>query len=181
LRPGSKSLAALWGLAEATLFFIVPDVLLSCLALGSVKKALWACLTASLGAVCGGLLVFWCAAHHPETTRTILLSVPGISTDSFSKVDALIRQGLYPAMLKGAFSGIPYKLFAAEAAASDQSAVWFALFTPAARLPRFILISLITAGLSRYARNRLSPPAKLALCLTLWAVFYAFYFSWTGW
>ena len=45
--------AAVWGFAEATLFFIVPDVLLSWIALHAPRKALVACLWAVVGAPSG--------------------------------------------------------------------------------------------------------------------------------
>ena len=50
----ANALAAIWGAAEATLFFIVPDVFLSWLALSDRRQALIACLYALLGALVGG-------------------------------------------------------------------------------------------------------------------------------
>ena len=50
----ANAIASLWGFAEATVFFIVPDVLLSWLALRSPKSGLIACLFALLGALIGG-------------------------------------------------------------------------------------------------------------------------------
>jgi hypothetical protein len=52
-----NGIAALWGLAEATLFFIVPDVWLTLITVWSPRKALIACLFALLGALAGGALM----------------------------------------------------------------------------------------------------------------------------
>ena len=42
---------AVWGFAEATLFFIVPDVLLSYVALKNLRAALLTCFIATGGAL----------------------------------------------------------------------------------------------------------------------------------
>jgi len=46
--------AFLWGLAEATCFFIVPDVLLSFIALRRLRTALLCCGLALAGALLAG-------------------------------------------------------------------------------------------------------------------------------
>ncbi len=181
MRPGSRTLAALWGCAEATLFFIVPDVLLTSLALTSLGKALWAALVAALAATTGGILVWYCAAHDPEATRGVLVHVPGISKTSFTTVQQLLESGLFDGMLHGAFSGVPYKIFAAEAGLSGTGLAQFALLSPIVRLPRFVVMSLIAWGLSRLVGGRLPDRQKLGISLALWAVFYVFYFALVGW
>ena len=181
MRPGSKALAALWGFAEATLFFIVPDVLLSGLALFSLKRALLASLSAALAATLGGLLVFTCATQFPLETREVFLKVPGISEATFATVDRLLQNGLYAGMLEGAFSGVPYKTFAAEAGSRGLSPVAVALLSPAARLPRFVTIVLITFALSKMIGTRLSHRVKVVVLLVLWSLFYIVYFRAVGW
>ncbi|CTQ52252.1 hypothetical protein LP7551_00769 [Roseibium album] len=181
MRPGSRTFAAIWGFAEATLFFIVPDVLISSLALSSLRKALWACAIAALAASVGGLLVWFFAFNYPLATREILIHIPGISEGSFRSVEHLLTNGLYEGMVQGAFSGVPYKIFAAEAGASRQNPALFTLLSVAARLPRFVLVAFITWSLSHLVGGRLSIKNKLGLCLVLWAVFYIFYFAVIGW
>ncbi|MEO9529547.1 hypothetical protein [Roseibium sp.] len=181
MRPGSRTLAALWGFAEATLFFIVPDVLLSGLALKSLKKALRAALVAALTATLGGLLVWSCAGAFPEASRAVLLHVPGVSDNTFAAVRQLLENGLFEGMLRGAFAGVPYKIFAAEAGYAGVGFWHFALVSPLARLPRFIVVCLVVRGLSHLVGQRLSDGAKLRLCLGLWTLFYGVYFSQVGW
>ncbi|MEM9635453.1 MAG: hypothetical protein AAGA50_29295 [Pseudomonadota bacterium] len=181
MRPGSRFLAALWGFAEATLFFIVPDVLLTSLALHSLKKALWACLVASIAAALGGMLVWLSTTWFPDQTRMVLLHVPGISDETFARVGQLVQSGFYIGMLQGAFSGVPYKIFAFTAGETGINPFVLFLLTPLARLPRFLLLACLAWGLSAFIGNRLSATAKLTISLAFWAVFYVFYFSVVGW
>jgi membrane protein YqaA with SNARE-associated domain len=178
LRPGSKTLAAIWGFTEATLFFIVPDMLISSLALSSLKKALWACAIAALAACAGGLLVWIFAFNYPMATKGILIQVPGISEATFQSVQHLLKSGQYYGMVQGAFTGVPYKTFAAEAGVLRQNPIIFALLSIVARLPRFLLSAFLAWGLSRLIGDRLSADTKLRICLVLWTVFYIWVFVW---
>ena len=63
--------AFLWGWSEATLFFIVPDILLTLLALRSLRTALVACVWASVGAIVGGAMTYDYANLHPASSREI--------------------------------------------------------------------------------------------------------------
>lgn len=92
-------LAALWSFAEATLFFIAPDALLSIIALRSLGKAMIAALLASFAAAFGGLLVWTCAQHFPEETLQVLLLVPGISGSTFEMARQLLQAGLFEGLL----------------------------------------------------------------------------------
>lgn len=56
LRP--RGIAASWGLAEATFFFLVPDILLTRIAIRGLVPALWAAAAAMLGAVLGGIIMY---------------------------------------------------------------------------------------------------------------------------
>jgi len=51
---GVVGAALVWGFAEATLFFFVPDILITRIALADLRRALWACFWSLLGAVSGG-------------------------------------------------------------------------------------------------------------------------------
>lgn len=181
MRRGSNLLAAAWGFAEATLLFIVPDVLLTGLALSSLKRALLACLAAAAGATLGGLAVYLAVSAYPDRAVALLMSVPGISDTTFITVKELLEPGQFQGMLVGAFTGVPYKIFAAKAARDGFPLAPFLLLTPLARLPRFAMLSLLAWSLSRALGDRLQGKWKLALCLFLWAAFYAVYFHFAGW
>ena len=52
-------IASLWGFAEATLFFFVPDIWISILALKNGRQGLIACFYSFVGAVVGGLIMYY--------------------------------------------------------------------------------------------------------------------------
>jgi membrane protein YqaA with SNARE-associated domain len=61
-------IAFIWGLAEATLFFIVPDVYLGFVALFDWRRALRALAAPIAGAVLGGALMYALAAYSELRT-----------------------------------------------------------------------------------------------------------------
>ena len=65
-----------WGLAEATLFFIVADVGLSIIALKDKRKGVVACLYALAGALIGGTIMFYWGQADIETVNHILDTTP---------------------------------------------------------------------------------------------------------
>lgn len=173
----SSLIGAIWGFAEATLFFLVPDIWISLAALKSGKRALAICLAAAVGATLGGLLLFHLAKIDPNQIENLVLTVPGISPTTFETVRYLISaNGMFFGMLEGAFSGIPYKVFVLDTAAAEAPASTLAVFTPAARLPRFLLVALAVWLIGRWVGNRLKPKGKARVCLALWLIFYSFYF-----
>src|ERR1700693_1079932 len=72
-----------WGLAESTIFFIVPDVGVAFIAAMSPRNWWKAALTSIVGTLVGAVLVylavrFWLGAH----ARELLLLGPGLSPAS---------------------------------------------------------------------------------------------------
>jgi hypothetical protein len=63
-------LAAAWGLAEATLFFLVPDILITWVALTSLRRALLSSLWVLAGALAGGCLMHLSGASRPDQALT---------------------------------------------------------------------------------------------------------------
>ncbi|HXR34054.1 MAG TPA: hypothetical protein VN830_10120 [Verrucomicrobiae bacterium] len=176
-RPGLV-VAFLWGLAEATFFFIIPDVFLSFVAMLDWRST-WKHIVAALaGALLGGALLFHWAQADPEAAHAAVARVPFITPKMFAKVDTgFDRMGLL-AVLAGSISGIPYKLYAVEAPRiSTQSA--FLLATPPARAVRFTLVWMIFGAAAGWLRRRCAlPTRKLAyIHALLWIVAYAFYWG----
>ena len=86
-------IASLWGFAEATLFFIVPDVFLGWLALRSPKSALIACLFALLGALIGGSAMWLWGRFDPDSARGIFALLPAVGGDSIANVQMQLEDG----------------------------------------------------------------------------------------
>src|SRR5260221_10321320 len=77
-------LGLFWGFAEATLFFIVPDVLLTLVALFSFRRSaqLMACIL--VGAVAGGSVMFLFGEKNPPHAKAIVPQGPFVSPSLFS-------------------------------------------------------------------------------------------------
>ncbi|MBU0620766.1 MAG: hypothetical protein KJ795_02860 [Gammaproteobacteria bacterium] len=177
---GLKLIAAIWGFAEATLFFIVPDVLLSAIALKDLRRALFACVLALLGALLGGLLMYlWGAADHQAATA-VVEKVPAISSELLDEVSrSLSEQGLL-AVLLGPLFGVPYKTFAINASAAGMPLLAFMLVSIPARLIRFVLVTALVHSIARLL-CRYWPTSRIyAVFGIAWVAFYAAYFTFYG-
>jgi membrane protein YqaA with SNARE-associated domain len=169
--------AFLWGLAEATLFFIVPDVLLSAAALNRLRTALIACAWATAGALIGGTLLFAWGAHDPAGAWAVLDRIPAIHAAMPSSVrDALNEHGL-AALFLGPLTGTPYKLYAVAAGQTGFSLPDFLLVSIPARAVRFILLCLLVHLIAR----KLPTHARLPVLAACWLAFYSAYFLHMGW
>ena len=176
-RPGWW-LGFLWGFAEGTLFFIIPDVLLSWASLTGAKcgfKILGAILAGSLVA---GLCMYSWAASQPEQSRSVVASVPFVRAKMFDKVQEDYRDQGISGMLKGPGSGIPYKVYAVLAPPVTNPAV-FALVSIPARLERLALSWLVFTLLGWFFQRWIRNHSRIVtmLFLAFWIFTYASYWS----
>ncbi len=169
-------LAFVWGLAESTVFFIVPDVLLTRLALSDFRRACVAGLWAATGALFGGTAL-WFAARH-DAAQFFLNAfdwLPGISRGLIVRTaQALDAHGL-TAVATGALSGQPYKLYAVHAGAQDIPLTGFLIVSAVARFARFTLTTTVAWLAGRVLRH-LPEASRLRLHLYAWLIFYSCYF-----
>ena len=164
-----------WSAAEAAIFFIVADVPISWIAVRSgTRAAMLAALVAALASVAGTLAVLFWAGRDPAGAAAMMAALPGIDPALIAEAASRYAQG-YDAVLAGSFSGIPFKLFALEAAKQD--GILFLILAPLLRLPRFLAIALFVGGTSHFLQRWMSVRQRLALLLVLWIAFYAWYFS----
>src|SRR6185436_9062374 len=113
-RHAALAIAFAWGLAEATFFFIVPDVLLTLIACRALRPAVKATIAALAGALVGGALMFAFGGSATATARDFLDHVPGISPWLITQVASQIDERELLAVLLGPIKGIPYKIYAVE-------------------------------------------------------------------
>ena len=164
-----------WSAAEAALFFIVADVPISWIAVRSgTRAAILASLVAALASVVGTVAVLFWASRDPAGAAVTMAALPGIDPALISEAASRYSQG-FDAVLAGSFSGIPFKLFALEAA--KQGGILFVLLAPLLRLPRFLAIALFVGGISHFLERWMDVRKRLGLLLILWIVFYTWYFS----
>ncbi len=170
------AVAALWGFAEATVFFLVPDVLLTWIALHDRGRAIRACLAALAGALLGGALMFAWGARDPVAARALLDRVPSISRGMIERVEGEIAERGAVATVLGPLRGTPYKIYAALSGEKGEGLARFLAVSVLARLPRFLLLTLAAAGVSALLRGW-SLGRKRALHAALWGAFYGAYFA----
>lgn len=176
-------LSALWGFAEATLFFIVPDVAISFAALHSRRTALVAAASATAGALVGGAVMWWWGGHVPTQAFGAIANVPAISS---AMIEGVVHQtdrlGLL-AVLTGPLLGTPYKIYAAQWGRIGGAIAPFMLVSIVARAPRFLLVGLGTSWIATAAKHKIDPRSNRAraLVLAFWVIFYAYYLTTRSW
>jgi membrane protein YqaA with SNARE-associated domain len=171
-----RNLAALaWGFAEATLFFIVPDVLLTWFALRSPRAARAACVWATAGALLGGTVMHSWGASDPGSARAALERLPAIGRASCDAVGAQLRAQGVAAVFLGPIRGTPYKVYAVQAGVLAINLPLFLAVSLPARLIRFLLVTTLAAVLGRCLPGPRLSTLRLAHVM-LWTAFYAWYF-----
>ena len=172
-----------WGLAEATLFFIVPDVLLTLIGCRSIRASLKASGFAILGALLGGIIMYGSASIAPYTTRSWLTQLPAIHPPLIERVESQLATHGLGAVLLGPTLGIPYKIYAAEWGARHGNQAMFLLISIPARGFRFVLGALVAGGMARLLAPWTQRRARIEVAIhaLLWIGFYAFYFVRFGW
>jgi membrane protein YqaA with SNARE-associated domain len=169
----------MWGFAEATVFFVVPDVWIGLLALFSWRAGVRAVVLAVGGAMIGGVLMYAVGAQlEPERSAKLLQAVPAISPAMIARVATEMRDGGPRSMLLGPLQGTPYKIYARTAGSQRQSLGATLLWTIPARGARFLLVAAVAALYGALMRRVTARPGWIvASYLLAWAIFYAWYFQ----
>lgn len=169
-------LSALWGFAEATLFFIVPDVLLTFVVIWSFPYGLLGCLFALIGALAGGLVMYNFGKRQPDKALRVLGKIPAISETMIASAGTKLSQHGTTAMIRSVFRGVPYKIFAVQASRYGISRRRFLLASFPARIMRFLIAVLAMGLFAHVLFPAVTLEVKMAVCGLLWIGFYIFYF-----
>jgi membrane protein YqaA with SNARE-associated domain len=171
-------LALVWGFGEATVFFVVPDVIISLIGLlygwrmGGV-----AVLSAILGAVMGGIVIYLWGQTDIMGATAFFDQLPAIAPSTIARANReMSGDHVAFSMLMGSVTSVPYKLYAAHAGATSMPLWAFVLLTPLVRLPRFALAAIAARLASRFAPAVLHQH-KIKLLVLFWIGFYALYWS----
>lgn len=151
---GAPALVVL-AFSESSFFPIPPDPLLMALALGAPQRALYFGAICTVGSVLGGvagyaigmgiwaLVADWFYAY-----------VPGVSPESFARVQALYDRWDFWAIFAAGFTPIPYKVFTLSAGVFSISFPIFVVASVLSRGARFFLLAGIIyffgAGIQRF-------------------------------
>jgi hypothetical protein len=168
----------LWGFAEGTAFFIVPDVLISLVALYSFRRFLYCTTMALLGSLTAGFVVYLGAEYFHAMTESVVHSVPFVTQKMFDTVNLEYKQQGVWALFDGPRSGKPYKIYATYAPAYV-GILPFLLVSIPVRLSRFILVGLV-AWVAGHLSRRFLPVAEAKLPIAhaiCWCAFYLFYWT----
>jgi membrane protein YqaA with SNARE-associated domain len=170
------ALVLVWGFGEATVFFVVPDVIISYCALAYGWRAgVLALLVALIGATFGGIVTYYWGQADIGGARAFFDHLPAIAPATIARAGEEIATGNYAfAMLKGAISSVPFKLYASEAGAARENLATFVALTPLVRFPRFAFAAL-GALVARQFTPSVLQGDKLKWLAGFWLVFYALY------
>lgn len=176
-RPtATETAGGLWGFAEATLFFVVPDVLLSAVALTSVRRALVLSVWVLAGALVGGTLMWLLGRADLATGKELLVLLPAIDAEMIADVGDQLESSGLPSLFAGPVTGTPYKIYALQAGGLGISLVQLLLVSIPARMLRFVIVTLAVGGISKLLERWLNLRWRRALLALSWTAFYAWYF-----
>jgi membrane protein YqaA with SNARE-associated domain len=177
--PWAARVGLLWGFAEATLFFIVPDVLLGAVALFAPRAAPRVLAYTLAGALAGGALTYGVAREMKSSrSEAVLDGVPTVTDSAIHRVEREMRDEGPRSIVYGPLRmGTPYKLYARAAAVEDESLSSFFLWSIPGRLERMLPVTLVAALVGFLARGLVArrPRAVLASYGVLWLAVYAVY------
>ena len=166
-------------MAEASLFFVVPDLWLGLVALFAPRRVGWALVAIALGAVVGAALLTGLSLANPSGVSDLIGSLPGIAPADLSRArDELESSGLV-AFLNGPVQGLPVKVYVHEASELGLSTPLTLVFTALNRIERIGLFGLVMALVGLAARGLLLrfPRTAVAGYVVAWIIFYVGYWS----
>ncbi|MER0236985.1 hypothetical protein [Fulvimarina sp. MAC8] len=173
--------AALWGFGEASLFFVVPDVLISFVAVryGLTKALMLGGFAALAAAMAGAFMAYW-GASDAEAAIAMLAQIPAIEEALIEATRTRLAEDGYWAVLSGAVTGVPYKIFAVLAGEAGWSIFAFALISIPIRFCRFALTAALAGLVGRILVAGIGMRWALAALCGFWILLYAYYFNAIG-
>ncbi len=185
-------LGAVWGFLEGTWFFLVPDVLLSYLAIVSLRRALVASLGVVLGAMAAACVLYGLLSldrgNASVRIQRFWSALPGFRATMTVRASGYLEADGARGLLSGPQSGLPYRVFVVEAHQLGIPLSGILLWTPPARLERILLLPFLVAGM-RVAIGRVcrtTVPIRGALRLDrvlvlLLSVYWVGIYGWYWW
>lgn len=170
--------ALMWGVAEGSFFFIVPDVIISLAALYAPRKSLQHLLAVTGGSLLAGALLYLWAMAAPQAAIATVHSVPFVANSMFEQVRNDYAAFGALALCQGPLSGIPYKVYAVLAPPVIPLGMFLLVSIPA-RLERLLVSWLIFAVAGRLLQRSLQQRPNLGLWLhgIYWGGVYLFYWG----
>ena len=169
-----------WGLAESTIFFIVPDVGVAFVAAMSPKRWWVSAVTSVLGTLLGAVLLFlvihlWLGAHAAD----LLLRIRGIHPSTLALASSRTADHGAGVLFLAAFQGIPYKVYATQLTLAGISLPVLLLWTVPSRALRLLPVAAVAGAGGRLLQGSLHRHfgGWVAAYGLFWFVFYAWYWT----
>jgi membrane protein YqaA with SNARE-associated domain len=171
-----------WGFAEATVFFIVPDVIISFIGLKyGLKRGLAAACMNAVGAVLGGAIIYFWGKFDIIGARAFFDLLPAIAPSTITRAQTEIGLPSWALlMFKGSLTGVPFKLYASEAGAAGLPLWLLVLASPIVRLPRFLVAATLGAAAKKWCPEFLRTNQYKLLGL-FWVLFYIAFWVRSPW
>jgi membrane protein YqaA with SNARE-associated domain len=143
-----------WAFLEASVWFIFPEFLLVLLVLGAPKRSLNFVGWAAVGSLLGGSVGFIASRYDPVAAQGLLNAVPLITPGMIAQVHLWFAENGTLAVLYQLLSLIPYKTFVLLSGHYQLDFILFILLSALARIPRFLLATLVVSGVSRIIKRK---------------------------
>jgi len=173
-------IAFVWGLAEATVFFIAPEVLVSWLALGNPLRALRAAFFALIGGIIGITILYLWGGRDPFSAMALLSAVPGVGQAALESAEEALLNGWPAAVAGGVFSLAAGKAQAIYAQSLGIGLLPFLAVYALARAVRLLLAGCLTLCIGALLQCLLPRRVVVALWMLAWGAFYLFVFAGGG-
>jgi membrane protein YqaA with SNARE-associated domain len=171
-------IAFCWGIAEATFFFIIPDVWLGFIALFHWQRGIRSTAAAVMGALLGGGIMYALALGNPADMNLFLTRIPLIHPGMLESISTELRIHGLIAMINGPLRGIPYKVYAVQVGEQSFPIIPFLLMTLVARLERFLPAVLAASFIGGWCKDviRRRTIFVVVLYILLWMGIYFLYY-----
>jgi hypothetical protein len=167
-----------WGMAEAIVFPVVPDVALYLLALAAPKHAARLFAAAIVGALLGSAVLAGLTTVDADAARSLVLAIPGIGPQMLQAAERAFAGGDVLGFV-GFGPGTPVKVYIVAWVLAGGSPLLLAVGVIVNRLTRMGPGVLVTAIIGWLAPGflRRHEGLVLAVYVGLWVLTYALYFA----
>jgi hypothetical protein len=170
----------LWGLAESTVFFVVPDVGVAFVA-GMSPRNWWKPAVSSIvGTLVGAVILFlaiqlWLGTYAPH----LLLQIPGIHPAGLALASTRVSDHGAGVLLVAAFEGIPYKVYATYVTLAGVSLPVLLLWTIPSRALRLVPVAAAAGAGGRTLQESLRRYFGfwVGAYVLFWVAFYGWYWT----
>jgi hypothetical protein len=175
---GATAVSFAWGFAEATVFFIVPDVAVGLSALFRPTRAPTAMVAAVAGGVVGSVALS-AAVRRGWDPKPFMTALPGVMPADLEWARDSIATNPAGAFRSAAGRGTPVKVLVAESTRQGIPTRRLLPLVVLNRAPRIGVTAAAMAGVGFLGRAQVArrPRSAAALYAAAWIAFYAWFWS----